>query len=473
MPGVLVGELLAMVRSLYRGAARARRGRRHRPARGPREAARRPPLRRPVAAPPPCDGARRRPASCSSSTSRPRRWTSRRDAASGTRCEGSPTRGRTILFSTHYLEEADVGGGPHRDDGPRPGRRRRHAVGDQGLGRAARHPVLDRARRNRGTRDAARRVSATGHGSRVELRCSDSDSALRALSRPARMPTTSRSPASPSRTPSSPSPTASPPDMESTSMLKYLALELRRSLRDRRYLLLVAGWPVGRVPALLHRLRSGRGPDRRGLSPTVAIMVAMATFGAMGGVLMASGPRLAMDRQVGWLRQLRLTPLSPARILAARLISAMALSLPAIVLTFVAAVLVKGVTPAALGVAGAGAAHRRRLPSVRRDRDRRRHASPMATARRASRWCSTSCSRPSAACGCPCRSCPRRCRRSPRPFPRTTSRSSAGTSRSGVAPAFGDAPRPARRGSRGAALLAVAVVAPADAAHRVRRGIAS
>ena len=27
-------------------------------------------------------------------------------------------------------------------------------------------------------------------------------------------------------------------------MLNYLALEIRRSLRDRRYLLLVAGWPV-------------------------------------------------------------------------------------------------------------------------------------------------------------------------------------------------------------------------------------
>ena len=126
-------------------------------------------------------------------------------------------------------------------------------------------------------------------------------------------------------------------------MIKYLALELRRSLRDRRYLLLVAGWPVAAY--LLFSTVFGAAADRsEGLPPTVAIMVAMASFGAMGGVLMASGPRLAMDRQMGWLRQLRLTPLSPARILAARLISAMALSLPAIVLTFIAAVLVKGVT---------------------------------------------------------------------------------------------------------------------------------
>jgi ABC-2 type transport system permease protein len=126
-------------------------------------------------------------------------------------------------------------------------------------------------------------------------------------------------------------------------MIKYLALELRRSFRDRRYLLLVAGWPVAAY--LLFSTVFGAAADRtEGLSPTVEIMVAMASFGAMGGVLLASGPRLAMDRQTGWLRQLRLTPLSPARILTARLISAMALSLPAIVLTFIAAVLVKGVT---------------------------------------------------------------------------------------------------------------------------------
>src|ERR1022692_2311446 len=114
-------------------------------------------------------------------------------------------------------------------------------------------------------------------------------------------------------------------------MLKYLALEIRRSIRDRRYLLLVAGWPVAAY--LLFSTVFGSAADRtEGLAPTVEIMVAMASFGAMGGVLMASGPRLAMDRQLGWLRQLRLTPLSPARILGARLIAAMALSLPAIVL---------------------------------------------------------------------------------------------------------------------------------------------
>ena len=94
-------------------------------------------------------------------------------------------------------------------------------------------------------------------------------------------------------------------------MLSYLSLELRRSSATAAT---CCSWWDGRsrVPPLLHRLRRGSGPSE-GLAPTIAIMVAMATFGAMGGVLMASGPRLAIDRQIGWLRQLRLTPLSPAR----------------------------------------------------------------------------------------------------------------------------------------------------------------
>jgi ABC-2 type transport system permease protein len=126
-------------------------------------------------------------------------------------------------------------------------------------------------------------------------------------------------------------------------MLSYLSLELRRSIRDRRFLLLVVGWPVGSY--LLFSTVFGAAAHRsEGLAPTVAIMVAMATFGAMGGVLLSSGPRLALDRQVGWLRQLRLTPLSPARILAVRLTTAMILGLPAICLTFLTAVVFKDVT---------------------------------------------------------------------------------------------------------------------------------
>ena len=46
--------------------------------------------------------------SCSCWTSRRWRWTSRGGALSGRRCGRSPPRGKTIVFATHYLEEADA-----------------------------------------------------------------------------------------------------------------------------------------------------------------------------------------------------------------------------------------------------------------------------------------------------------------------------------------------------------------------------
>ena len=45
---------------------------------------------------------------CSCSTSRPPAWTSRAGATSGRRSGRTPRRGRTVLFATHYLEEADA-----------------------------------------------------------------------------------------------------------------------------------------------------------------------------------------------------------------------------------------------------------------------------------------------------------------------------------------------------------------------------
>ena len=126
-------------------------------------------------------------------------------------------------------------------------------------------------------------------------------------------------------------------------MTSYLSLELRRSLRDKRYVLITIAWPLAAY-LLFSTVFSAAENRAEGLLPVVEIMVAMAAFGAMGGVLMASGPRIAFDRQTGWLRQLSLTPLSKSRILATRLLVAISLSLPAVILTFAAAAVIKGVS---------------------------------------------------------------------------------------------------------------------------------
>ena len=79
----------------------------------------------------------------------------------------TPQRGRTVLFATHYLEEADAVRRPDRADAPGPDRRRRHRVRDQGAGRRpdrAGHPARRRPPRRSAAarrRRAASRCAAT------------------------------------------------------------------------------------------------------------------------------------------------------------------------------------------------------------------------------------------------------------------------------------------------------------------------
>jgi ABC-2 type transport system ATP-binding protein len=95
--------------------------------------------------------------------------------------EGFTNRGRTILFSTHYLEEADVAadrivmmarGRVVADGTP-------SAIKDSVGLRVIRFTIVNPGIAGLDTLPGA--VSATAHGNRVELRCNDSDSALRAL----------------------------------------------------------------------------------------------------------------------------------------------------------------------------------------------------------------------------------------------------------------------------------------------------
>jgi ABC-2 type transport system permease protein len=83
----------------------------------------------------------------------------------------------------------------------------------------------------------------------------------------------------------------------------------------------------------------GRGTSVGQLPAQVEIMVAMAAFGAMWGALSATAPRLARDRESGWLRSLEVTPLAAGRVLAARIVAGVMVALPAIVAVAVTAVL--------------------------------------------------------------------------------------------------------------------------------------
>jgi ABC-2 type transport system ATP-binding protein len=110
----------------------------------------------------------------------------------------------------------------------------------------------------------------------------------------------------------------------------YLRLELVRSVRDARYVVLALAAPVG-FYLLFAGIFTGQRTQGGGLPASVEVMVAMAAFGAQWGALSATAPRLASDRDRGWLDILAVTPLSATRVMAARICAALLASLPAVV----------------------------------------------------------------------------------------------------------------------------------------------
>jgi ABC-2 type transport system ATP-binding protein len=110
----------------------------------------------------------------------------------------------------------------------------------------------------------------------------------------------------------------------------YLRLEVVRSVRDARYVVLALAAPVG-FYLLFAGIFAGQRTQGGGLPASVEVMVAMAAFGAQWGALSATAPRLASDRERGWLDVLAVTPLSAARVMAARICAALLASLPAVV----------------------------------------------------------------------------------------------------------------------------------------------
>jgi ABC-2 type transport system ATP-binding protein len=125
----------------------------------------------------------------------------------------------------------------------------------------------------------------------------------------------------------------------------YLRLELSRTIRDGRYLLLAVLAPVG-FYLLFSAVFGGQsaGPNTTfGLPAAKEIMVAMATFGAMWAALSATAPRLARDREGGWSDYLATTPLRAGLVLAGRIAAGLLVALPAVVAVGIAAVAAHGV----------------------------------------------------------------------------------------------------------------------------------
>ncbi|MBG0852700.1 ABC transporter permease [Streptomyces spinoverrucosus] len=130
-------------------------------------------------------------------------------------------------------------------------------------------------------------------------------------------------------------------------MNSLITLELTRALRNRKFLFFSVIYPSVLFLLLAGTADSTTTIDGTGLTLPTYMMVSMASFGALTAVLMGNSERIAKERENGWVRQLRLTPLPGRGYVLAKTASAAVVSLPSIVIVFVVAAAAKDVRLAA------------------------------------------------------------------------------------------------------------------------------
>lgn len=126
-------------------------------------------------------------------------------------------------------------------------------------------------------------------------------------------------------------------------MNALIKLELARVLRNKKFLFFSVLYPAGIFLIFSSSSGSDQKVDGTGLTVAAYLMVSMASFGALTAVLMGNSERIAKERENGWVRQLRLTPLPGRGYVLAKTASAAVASLPAIVVVFLAGAAIKHV----------------------------------------------------------------------------------------------------------------------------------
>ncbi|MEV7522416.1 ABC transporter permease [Streptomyces sp. NPDC091371] len=126
-------------------------------------------------------------------------------------------------------------------------------------------------------------------------------------------------------------------------MNALIKLEIVRALRNKKYLFFTILYPAALFLMLGGTLDGTTKVMGTELTMPAFYMVAMASFGALTAVLMGNSERIAKEREKGWVRQLRLTPLPGRGYVLAKTAGAGVLSLPAILVVFAVAAGVKAV----------------------------------------------------------------------------------------------------------------------------------
>jgi ABC-2 type transport system permease protein len=112
-------------------------------------------------------------------------------------------------------------------------------------------------------------------------------------------------------------------------ILQLTRAELNRLRRNRRYFLFTLALPV-----VLYLIVAKQATKAYGIDFAAYYMVAMASFGAFSSALNGNTIRISEERKVGWIRQLRLTPLPANGYVIAKLLTSMATIIPSIAIVF-------------------------------------------------------------------------------------------------------------------------------------------
>jgi ABC-2 type transport system permease protein len=108
--------------------------------------------------------------------------------------------------------------------------------------------------------------------------------------------------------------------------LTYIRFELLRTFRNRRFFILSLGFPLVLYFIIAGASKGVQSLDGTGISAPLYFMAGLVSFGTMSAML-SSGARIANERQVGWTRQLRITPLPPRAYFRTKVITSYAMAL--------------------------------------------------------------------------------------------------------------------------------------------------
>ena len=113
--------------------------------------------------------------------------------------------------------------------------------------------------------------------------------------------------------------------------LTFLAIEIRRLLRNRRTVAVTVIVPV----VLFLLLKSRKALAVGGVELAAAsTMIGIAVYGAMLAAT-SGGAMVSIERALGWSRQLRVTPLRPAAYIAIKILVAMLLGLTSVAVVYI------------------------------------------------------------------------------------------------------------------------------------------